>query len=126
MKREASWYVLTVLKTLLWITLVWCLLVIATDNSNRIRIAQMEATEDVLGPSRAETEYRHVRRLADAINPLAGVPFAALFAGGFLAVLHSLDLVRYRLDAILTATRSSPDATAAALRRAAKSKAEEP
>jgi hypothetical protein len=110
-KPEPSWYVLLILRIGLWVTLVWCTAMILEDHSNRIRIAGYEAADKMLGPSPETLEYWHNQRLADAINPMSGLPFAVLFSAGFLAILHSLDLIRYRLDAATPIVLAVKDAT---------------
>jgi len=112
-KPEASWYALIILKIALWITLVWCLLIIATNHSDRIRVANYEAAEDMIGPSRETLEYRQRTRLAEAINPMSGIPYVTLVAAGFLAILHSLDLIRYRLEATAPIVIAAKDASSA-------------
>jgi hypothetical protein len=94
---EASWYALIVLKSCLWLTLAWCLLICLTSHSDAVHSAGIEAAEKMLGQSLDSAEYFRNKRLAEAINPMSGIPFAILFTAGFLAVLHSLDLIRYRL-----------------------------
>ena len=120
MKSVATLLALAILKISLWITLAICLVIIATHNSDVVRRETYEAAEDARGAWAQELQYRYIWKQADAINPMSGVPYVLLFTVASLAAIHSLDLVRYRLDAILAAIETSPVATAEALRKAAK------
>lgn len=107
MKFEASWYALTVLKIALWTQLIWCLLAISTHHSDTVKRETYEAAQDVSGASAENLRERHMRQLADAINPMQGTRYMLLFTAAALAVLHSLDLIRHRLDAILISRPAS-------------------